>query len=122
MMNIRRVGNEWKVNKFRDLARLINNTDTYYIGPHTGNNYGITGVNVGGTVTSEVVTTQDVNMFNIDGMAETINANFIDTMKSWNTQKKFIDKWVGIRLIYSNSTKNLIHLYATDVAAKKFYR
>ena len=61
-------------------------------------------------------------MFNVSGMNETINDSFIDVNKSWNTQRKFSDKWVGIRLICSNSDKNLINLYATDVAAKKFYR
>ena len=96
LINTRRIGNAWKVNKFRDIASLINNTDTYYTGPHTGSNYGVPGANVAGGITSQVVTTQE--------------------------SRKFIDKWVGIRLIYSNSTRNLIYLYATDVAAKQFYR
>ena len=61
-------------------------------------------------------------MFTIDGMSETINTNFINDSKSWEKRRKFVDKWAGIRLIYSNSTKNLIYLYATDVAAKQFYR
>ena len=51
-----------------------------------------------------------------------INTNFINDSKSWEKRRKFVDKWAGIRLIYSNSTKNLIYLYATDVAAKQFYR
>ena len=125
MMNIRRIGNEWKINKFRDLADLTNNTSTVYTGGvsgHDGSNFGITGVNVAGTVTQSVETTTINTMFNIDGMSETINTNFIDLAKSWNKQKKFSDKWVGIRLIASNSNQNLINLYATDVAAKKFYR
>ena len=61
-------------------------------------------------------------MFTIDGMSETINAAFINATKSWNKQRKFVDKWVGIRLKYDNITKKLINLYSTDVAAKKFYR
>jgi len=61
-------------------------------------------------------------MFNIDGMTETINNNFIDAGKSWHKQRKFRDKWIGIRLKYDNVTKKLINLYSTNVAAKKFYR
>ena len=122
MMNIRRIGNEWKVNKFRDMAALITNIDPYYTGPHTGSNYGVPGANVAGTVTESVVTTQISNMFTVDGMYETVNTTFINDSKSWERRRKFIDKWAGIRLIYSNSTKNLIYLYATDVAARQFYR
>jgi len=122
MMNTSRVGNEWKVNKFRDLAALITNTDTYYIGPHTGSNYGVPGANVAGTVTTSVLTTQIDDIFNVTGMYETVNTSFINNSKSWDRKRKFTDKWVGIRLIYSNSTKNLIYLYATDVASKQFYR
>jgi hypothetical protein len=61
-------------------------------------------------------------MFIINGMSETINAAFINNDKPWFRQRKFTDKWLGIRLIYSNSTQNLIYLYAADVASKQFYR
>ena len=130
MMNVRRIGNEWKINKFRDLANLVNSGDIVYYGDgpdgvssgHSGSNYGLTGVNVAGTITETVQVTSSNTMFNVSGMNETINDSFIDVNKSWNTQRKFSDKWVGIRLICSNSDKNLINLYATDVAAKKFYR
>jgi len=124
-MNTRRIGNEWKINKFRDLADLQNSAFGVYTGGasgHSGSNYGLTGVNVAGTITQSVQTTTTNTMFNVSGMSETINNSFIDVNKSWNTQRKFSDKWVGIRLICSNSDKNLINLYATDVAAKKFYR
>ena len=125
MMNVRRVGNEWKVNKFRDVAKLENNTsDVYTGGPggHSGSNFGVTGANVGGSVTTQVETTTNNPMFNVSGMNETINSSFIDTSKTWNKQRKFTGKWLAIRLISDNSDKNLINLYATDVAAKKFYR
>jgi hypothetical protein len=125
MMNVRRIGNEWKINKFRDLANLVNSGSIVYYGGadgHSGSNYGLTGVNVAGTITETVQVTSSNTMFNVSGMNETINDSFIDVNKSWNTQRKFSDKWVGIRLICSNSDKNLINLYATDVAAKKFYR
>ena len=125
MMNVRRIGNEWKVNKFRDLALLQNSAFNIYTGGaggHAGSNFGVTGANVAGTITQSVETTTLNTMFTVSGMSETINNSFIDTAKVWNKQKKFTDKWVGIRLISSNSDQNLINLYATDVAAKKFYR
>lgn len=118
MINTRRIGNEWKINKFRDLALLQNTA----VGPFTGSNFGVPGASVAGTTLTSVETTTTNTMFNIDGMNETINNSFIDATKSWNKQRKFSDKWVGIRLKYSNSKKNLINLYSTNVAAKKFYR
>ena len=128
MINTRQVGNEWKINKFRDVAKLATSNASIYTGAFTGSNFGVPGANVAGTITTGVevtdgqVTGATGAMFNIDGMNETINNNFIDAGKSWHKQRKFRDKWVGIRLIYDNVTKKLINLYSTDVAAKKFYR
>ena len=128
MINTRRVGNEWKINKFRDLADLQNNQQLTYVGPagvgtFTGSNFGVTSANVAGTITTGVTThLANTSMFNVDGMTETINAAFINAAKSWETRRKFRDKWVGIRLKYDNVSKKLINLYSTNVAAKKFYR
>ena len=122
MINTRRVGNEWKINKFRDLAQLTNSNASIYTGPFGGSNFGVPGANVAGTITTSVEVSNSIPMFNIDGMTETINNAFINPAKSWDKQRKFRDKWVGIRLKYDNVTKKLINLYTTDVAAKKFYR
>ncbi len=123
MINTRRVGNEWKINKFRDLAALTNSVNTLYTGPFNGSNFGVTGANVAGAMTTSVEThVAATAMFTIDGMDETINNAFINAAKSWDKQRKFTDKWVGIRLKYDNITKKLINLYSTNVAAKKFYR
>ena len=114
LVNIRRVGNEWKVNKFRDLAALAIDTSAYYMSP----NINVTGqFNVGTLSTSS---TQ--NMFIANGMSETINNTFINTGKAWDQQRKFIDKWVGIRLIYNNVSNNLLNLYSTNVAVRKMHR
>ncbi len=118
MINTRRVGNEWKINKFRDLA-LLQQTP---VGPFAGSNFGVPGASVAGTNLVSVETTTLNTMFSVTGMNETINPLFINLAKSWEKQRKFSDKWLGIRLIFSNSKKNLINLYSTDVAAKKFYR
>ena len=122
LINIRRIGNEWKVNKFRDMARLedqagvlnLPNTSPYYMAGGAN----VTGIGNVGTSTTSVLQ----NMFNVTGMNETVNLNFIDNTKAWNLQKKFIDKWVGIRLIYDNISNNLLNLYSTNVAVRKMSR
>ena len=60
-------------------------------------------------------------MFIYDGMFKTINPLFLDLTKNWNLQRKFIDKWVGIRLIYNNISNNSVNLYATDIGVRKTY-
>ena len=55
-------------------------------------------------------------------MREIINGSYIDLSKSWNQKRKFIDKWVGIRLIYDNISNNLLNLYSTNVGIRKTYR
>jgi hypothetical protein len=122
LINIRRIGNEWKVNKFRDMARLedqagnlnLPNTDPYYM----SSNINV----VGGTNTGTFTTSHLQNMFTINGMNEIVNNNFIDLTKNWTLQKKFIDKWVGIRLICDNVSNNLLNLYTTNVAVRKMHR
>jgi len=61
-------------------------------------------------------------MFLTRSMREIINGSYIDLSKSWNQKRKFIDKWVGIRLIYNNISNNLLNLYSTNVGTRKFYR
>ena len=55
-------------------------------------------------------------------MLKSVNPLYLDLAKTWNVQRKFMDKWVGIRLIYDNISNNLLNLYATDVAVRKVYR
>lgn len=119
MINTRRIGNAWKINKFRDMADLVNTP----VAAGAGSNFGVPGASVAGTnITSTLTSSTGQPMFTFDGMTETINAVFINAAKSWDRQRKFTDKWVGIRLKYDNITKKLINLYSTEVAAKKFYR
>ena len=114
LVNTRRIGNEWKVNKFRDMAAIAVNTNPYYMSTNTN----VTGqVNTGTTTTSSIN-----NMFTVDGMNEVINNSYMDLTKNWTLQKKFIDKWVGIRLIYDNVSNNLLNLYSTNVAVRKMHR
>ena len=61
-------------------------------------------------------------MFVIDGMNEIINNSYIDEEKIWSSRKKFVDKWIGIRLICLNSRNNLVNLYTSSVEARKYHR
>ena len=113
-INIRRVGNNWKINKFRDMAAIALDSNPYYMSGNTN----IIGGSNAGTITSS--STQ--NMFIYNGMLKSVNPLYLDLAKTWNVQRKFMDKWVGIRLIYDNISNNLLNLYATDVAVRKVYR
>ena len=116
LINTRRVGNNWKINKFRDMAdaALENTAGGYYMSTNTNV--------IGGTNTGTITTSSTENMFTYDGMSKTLNPNYLDLTKNWNLQRKFIDKWVGIRLIYNNVSNNLLNLYATDVVVRKVHR
>ena len=61
-------------------------------------------------------------MFLYDGMAKDWNSDYLDLSKTWDKRRKFIDKWVGIRLIYDNKTNNLLNLYSTQVNTRKVHR
>ena len=117
LVNTRRVGNNWKINKFRDLAAIALETGNYYMAGTLANPNVIGGANTG-----TITTSSTVPMFDVAGMIETPNPNYIDFNKNWNVQKKFIDKWLGIRLIYDNRRNNLLNLYSTNVNARPFYR
>tara|TARA_R110000765_G_scaffold327719_1_gene418793 strand:- start:1632 stop:7790 length:6159 start_codon:yes stop_codon:yes gene_type:complete len=116
LVNIRRIGNSWKINNFRDMAdTALNNV--------AGGYYMSTNPNIIGALNTGTVTTSNTNsMFIIAGMSETINSPYININKQWSEQKKFIDKWVGIRLIYDNISNNLLNLYSTNVVTRKTYR
>ena len=114
LVNTRKVGNQWNINKFRDMADLSTNTSSYYMSSSTNL--------LGGSNTGTITTSSTNNMFNVDGMSETVNASYIDTAKTWDKQRKFTDKWVGIRLICDNKQNNLLNLYSTSVGARKVHR
>ena len=122
LINIRRIGNNWKVNKFRDMAALVDQTGTLNTA-NTSNYYTASRTNIiGGSNTGTITTSSTVNMFEKKGMDKIVNAAYLNLNKNWNLQRKFIDKWVGIRLIYNNVSNNLLNLYSTDVVVRKMYR
>ena len=55
-------------------------------------------------------------------MNKNVNNSYLNLKKNWDQQRKFIDKWVGIRLIYDNITNNFLNLYSTDVVVRKMHR
>ena len=117
LVNTRRVGNSWTVNRFRDMAALATDTSNYYMAGTIANPNIIGGVNVGTITTSDTT-----SMFTVNGMTETINTLYIDSNKDWQLRKKFIDKWIGIRLINSNISNNLVNLYSANIGIRKYFR
>jgi len=114
LINTRRVGNSWTINKFRDMAAVSTNTNSYYMSPN---------INLVGGINTGTVTTSSINsMFDVAGMVETPNGAYLNMGKSWDQQRKFTDKWVGIRLICDNKQNNLLNLYSTSVGARKVHR
>jgi hypothetical protein len=103
--NIRKVDQNWVFNDFRDISKidfttnLVNGQttpmDDLYSGTYSP--------------------TESYSMFTSEGI---INLNYIDSSKPWYEQRKFVDKFLGVRLISSNREQNLINLYS----AKASYR
>ena len=142
---VRKVGNEWRINDFRDMATLRLSTlpqpfpvQSHYtgnnsaadpapkvlvpgkknLGPNSNPYTDIYGV----PLDPDNNQSDTVPMFYYDGMREELNPHYIDYSKPWHQQKKFIDTYVGIRLINDNLQKNLVNLYSTSVAMRKFNR
>jgi hypothetical protein len=105
LSNIRKTDNTWNVNAFRDLSKIASNS-----GLAVGQ------INVQGIpYTSTSVPTSFEPMFLSEGV---INSNYIDSNKPWYEQRKFVDKFLGIRLIANNLSKNLINLYTVTAALR----
>jgi hypothetical protein len=61
-------------------------------------------------------------MFLVDGMHKNINDSYINPDKIWNLRKKFVDKWLGIRLLCDNLRNNSVNLYSAAAEARKYNR
>jgi hypothetical protein len=113
LVNTRKIGTDWKINRFRDMAKLITNTSPYYMSLND---------NVVGDTNVGTETSTSKLMFLADGMEEIPNSLYLDADKIWNKQKKFVDKWIGIRLICDNTQNNSLNLYTSSREVRKFYR
>jgi hypothetical protein len=103
--NLRKVDHDWVFNDFRDLSKINFNTSLAQSQINVQNDL-YTGTHAPGGI---------VPMFTSEGV---INTSYLDTAKPWHQQRKFIDKFLGIRLISNNRAQNLINLYT----AKANYR
>jgi hypothetical protein len=105
LTNVRKVDHNWAFNDFRDLSKINFNTTL------AQNQINVSGDFYTGTYAPGGIGT----MFTSEGV---INPLYLDTAKPWYEQRKFIDKFLGIRLISNNRAQNLINLYT----AKASYR
>lgn len=103
LSNIRKTDNTWVTNAFRDLSAISFNTNL------------VRGqINIHGDLYNGTYTTSNTEtMFLSEGV---INTNYLDFNKAWYDQRKFVDKFLGIRLISNNQAKNLINLYTAKAA------
>jgi hypothetical protein len=103
LSNIRKTDNTWVTNAFRDLSAISFNTNM------------VQGqINVHGDLYTGTYTTSNTEtMFLSEGV---LNPNYLDLNKPWYEQRKFVDKFLGIRLISNNQAKNLINLYTAKAA------
>ena len=105
--NVRKVDHNWAFNDFRDVSKINFNT-TLVSAPNQ--------INVqNDTYTGTYAPGGSVPMFTSEGV---INTTYLDLAKPWHQQRKFVDKFLGVRLISNNQAKNLINLYT----AKASYR
>ena len=51
-----------------------------------------------------------------------INNDVIDSSKNWWQQRRFVDKWIGIRLFSRNNRNNFVSLYTLNAHKKISYR
>ena len=111
LTNIRRADKMWYVNDFRDMSLQEISTNSNLV----------TGVaNVQDNFTTGVtVPAESQKMFTEEGV---VNANYIDSNKQWYDQKRFVDNFIGVRLIASNESKKLINLYSAGTKYRQSFR
>ena len=109
--NVRLVDKFWYINDFRDLSLITTLTTTDLVTNLP---------NVQELFTQGVdAPTQALTMFTEEGV---INPNYIDTSKQWYEQRRFVDHYLGVRLICNNLTGNLVHLYAAGAKFRNSFR
>ena len=155
LLNARKNGCEWCINKFRDLTEPSNVNDltegrnnSFYYSLFTPNMYSaqqgelipvddqadeqaeeevqtmdIGGAMINGSGLVQSIPPNQLPLWIISDMHEEFNWDIVVNKLSGNPRpRKFIDKWLAIRLITSNSTSFLVNLYSTKVGARKFHR
>jgi hypothetical protein len=111
LTSIRKVEGHWSFNSFRDLAAIEFNTTLPQV-----DGDGAPYINVQGQpYTGSYTTSSSQPMFLGEGI---INFNYINGNKPWYERRKFIDKFLGVRLISNNSLKNLLSLYIVSAPSR----
>lgn len=110
--NVRKVDHNWAFNDFRDLSKI--NFNTTLVSTPT-NQINVQNDAYIGTYAPGGITSPMTPMFTSEGI---VNTAYLDLAKPWHEQRKFVDKFLGVRLISNNQAKNLINLYT----AKASYR
>ena len=95
--NTRRNERGWYFNDFRDDTLLVN---------------------VPGSTIEGIANPQFIH----SGMDINQNVAYLNIAKPFHQRKKFIDKYLGVRLTDKNSDRKIISLYLTDTSKRKSYR
>lgn len=111
LTNARLVDRFWYINDFRDLSNYALN-QAAVVANNQLNPQDI--FNTGSTTNPT-----NTSMFTEEGI---INVNYIDNNKPWYNQKKFVDHYLGVRLISNNNEGNLIYLYAAGSKFRQSFR
>jgi len=63
-------------------------------------------------------------MFTETGMNIIQNTAYLNTNKAFHERKKFVDKYLGVRLLDKTgiNDRKVISLYLSDTSKRKFYR
>ena len=125
--NIRKNGADWSVNKFRDIVRDGANTSMASVlgSQTTGIPQVYFGLTDNNTSTNPIefeeeggpaITGRD--MWIHSGMSEFLNPLILNVN---NPRRKFVDKWIALRLICRNKN-NIVNLLSTKVGTRKYHR
>jgi hypothetical protein len=109
LSNARLVDKFWYINDFRDMSL---NLSLDYLNQSQ--------IDVqGNVITTPVGPSFAHKMFTSEGV---VNPAYININKSWFEQKRFVDQYLGIRLISNNNDQNLISLYAAGTKNRQSHR
>jgi hypothetical protein len=111
LTNARLVNNFWYINEFRDMSKYEFNASTVLANEQL-NVQDL--FNEGSTTVPPTIT-----MFTEEGV---INNNYINANKSWYNQKRFVDHYLGVRLINNNQAGNLVYLYSAGTKFRQSFR
>lgn len=109
LSNIRKVDNSWFTNDFRDMSATIYNQSMQQGQVDVQDN----------VYNGTTVPATDRPMFLSEGVT---NPYYISSLKPWHEQRKFVDKFLAVRLISNNQAQNLINLYTAKATYRISYR